>query len=134
MLYSVTCELLLVEYVVDFVGEKRMPEKELPVIIGKAIAFRRREAGMTQESLADILGIAPDTLSRMENGRFAPKMGRLRDIAAALRCSVADLFRETDGKTLDRASTIAEILKPLPDEAQAALVELMRQAVRVMRG
>ena len=111
-----------------------MREKKLPEIIGKAIAFRRRAVGMTQETLADILGIAPDTLSRMENGRFAPKMGRLRDIAAALHCSVTDLFREADEKTADRASTIAEILKPLPDEAQAALVELMRQAARVMRG
>ena len=110
-----------------------MPEKELPEIIGKAIAFRRRVAGMTQEELADMLGIAPDTLSRMENGRFAPKMGRLRSIAAALRCSVTDLFRETDEKTADRASTIAEILKPLPDDVQTALVELMRQAACVIR-
>ena len=89
---------------------------------------------MTQEELAEILDIAPDTLSRMENGRFAPKMGRLQSIAAALRCSVSDLFRDADEKAMDRASTIAEILKPLPDEAQTALVELMRQAVRVMRG
>ena len=111
-----------------------MPEKELSAIIGKAIAFRRREAGLTQEELAEILDIAPDTLSRMENGRFAPKMGRLHSISAALRCSVTDLFREADEKTTDRASTIAEILRPLPDEAQAALLELMRQAVRVMRG
>jgi transcriptional regulator with XRE-family HTH domain len=117
----------------DYVGERSMPEKELAEIIGRAIALRRRAAGMTQEELADILGIAPDTLSRMENGRFAPKIGRMRDIAAALRCSVTDLFRESDEKTADRASTIAEILKPLPDEAQAALVELMRQAARVMR-
>ena len=104
-----------------FVGEKIMSEKELPEIIGKAIAFRRREAGMTQEALADILGIAPDTVSRMENGRFAPKVGRLRELAAALRCSVADLFREADETTAGRASAIAEILTPLPDEAQAAL-------------
>ena len=32
-------------------------------------------------------------------------------------------------KTEDRAATIAQILKPLPDEAQEAMVQLLRQAV-----
>jgi DNA-binding XRE family transcriptional regulator len=87
---------------------------------------------MTQEELAAILDITTDTLSRMEKGKFAPKMGRLPDIAAALHCSIADLFREADAKAADRASTIACILKPLPAEAQEALVALMRQAAEVM--
>jgi transcriptional regulator with XRE-family HTH domain len=109
-----------------------MQEKELAKILGESIAARRRTAGMTQEDLAGILDIAPDTLSRMEKGRFSPKMGRLPDIARALHCSVADLFRGSDAKAEDRASTIAYLLEPLSDEAQEALVEMMTLAVRVM--
>jgi hypothetical protein len=55
-----------------------------------------------------------------------------RIFADALGCSVADLFREADEKAADKASTIAEILKPLPDTAQEALVGLIRQAASVM--
>lgn len=104
----------------------------LTKILGESIANRRHKAGMRQEDLAGILGIATDTVSRMEKGRFAPKMERLPDIADALGCSVADLFREADEKAADKASTIAEILKPLPDTAQEALVGLIRQAAGVM--
>lgn len=106
-----------------------MPDIDLIKILGEAISQRRREKDMTQEELAGILKIAPDTLSRMEKGRFAPKMSRLPDIASALGCSVADLFREADVKAADRAATIAEILKPLPDEAQEAMVQLLKQAL-----
>lgn len=113
--------------------EGMMREDELITLLGKNMAARRRKAGMTQENLAEILKIAPDTMSRMEKGRFAPKMSRLRDMADALNCSVADLFRDADENAADRASTIAEILKPLPDEAQEALVELMAHAARVMK-
>ena len=109
-----------------------MQDNDLTRIVGESIATRRRKAGMTQEELAGKLGIASDTLSRMEKGRFAPKISRFRDIASALNCSVVDLFRDADSNASDRASTIAQILKPLPDEAQEALVELMAQAVRVM--
>lgn len=109
-----------------------MQENYIIKTLGEGISTRRRNAGLTQEELAEILGITPDTMSRMEKGKFAPKMSRLPHIAEALNCSITDLFRTTDKKTLDRASTIADILKPLPDEGQEALVELMVQAVLVM--
>lgn len=110
-----------------------MQENELIKIVGETISVRRRKAGMTQEELAGILDITSDAMSRIEKGRFAPKMGRLPLLAKTLNCSVADLFRPADAKAADRASTIADILKPLPDEAQEALVELVAQAVRVMK-
>ena len=109
-----------------------MREKELAKILGEAIAARRRTMNMTQENLAGILDIATDTLSRMEKGRFSPKMERLPDIANALHCSVADLFRGVDAKTADRASTIAYLLHPLADEAQEVLLEMLTLAVKVL--
>lgn len=108
-----------------------MAEIDLIKILGEAIAVRRRDQSMTQEHLAGLLGIATDTLSRMEKGKFAPKMSRLPDIADKLNCSVADLFREADIKAADRATTIAEILNPLPEDIQEAMVEMMRQIIKI---
>lgn len=35
---------------------------------GKRIAFLRRKNGMSQEKLADLLGISPQAISKWENG------------------------------------------------------------------
>lgn len=80
-----------------------MTEKELAEIIGENISGRRRKLGLTQAQLAEKLDIGQDALSRMENGAISPKIARLRDIAAALQCSVADLFREPDEGADERA-------------------------------
>lgn len=109
-----------------------MQNNELVKAVGETIAIRRRNMKMTQERLATILGIAPDTMSRMERGKFAPKMSRFRDIANALNCSVADLFRDTDENASDRASTIVDILKTLPPKKQEALVELVANTAQLM--
>jgi transcriptional regulator with XRE-family HTH domain len=110
-----------------------MHDQNLAQILGESIARRRKSAGITQESLATTLGINPETLSRMEKGHFSPKMGRLPDIAEALHCSVADLFRKADSQYSDRASTIAELLKPLPNDVQDTIVEMIALLINVIR-
>ncbi|MDR1241932.1 MAG: helix-turn-helix transcriptional regulator [Deltaproteobacteria bacterium] len=110
-----------------------MRENTLAKILGESIACRRKSAGITQENFATILGINPETLSRMEKGHFSPKMGRLPDIAGALNCSVADLFRGADVRSSDRASTIAELLKPLHNDVQDTIVEIITLLIKVIR-
>lgn len=66
------------------------------VRLGRAIRKRRKRLGMTQEEFAERLGLAHQSLSRIEQGRIAPKMDRLPLIAQNLQCSVADLFRENE--------------------------------------
>ena len=100
--------------------------------LGVNIAIRRQYMRLTQEQLSVILDITADAMSSIEKGRFAPKLSRLPDLADALDCSVADLFRGLDNKAMDRAATIADALQPLPDEAQEALVELVIHAARVI--
>ena len=56
------------------VGEMRPfrsePEQDAP--IGEVIRYLRRQCGMTQEELAQSLGITVGTVSRWEKGRFRP--------------------------------------------------------------
>lgn len=76
------------------------PESSQTVELGKKIRARRKELGMTQEDLADRLGLGHQALSRIEQGKMAPKMDRLPLIARNLKCTVADLFRvEGDGSS-----------------------------------
>ena len=110
-----------------------MADNDIAKLFGETIAERRRAMGMTQEGLANKLDLSNDAVSRMENGRMAPKMSRFKDIAEALGCSVADLFPKADGNASDRAATIMEILEPLPDDAQEALVDIVARTAQVMK-
>ena len=111
-----------------------MSDSTLTEIVGENIAERRRRLGLSQKELADRLNITQDAMARMEKGKIAPKMGRLLDIAENLQCTVGYLFRTHEEGTEERAATIADILKTLPDDGQEALVELVASAARVMRG
>lgn len=109
-----------------------MTEKELAEIIGENISGRRRKLGLTQAQLAEKLDIGQDALSRMENGAISPEIARLRDIAAALQCSVADLFREPDEGANERAAAIAELLRQLPPESQESVLRIVSEMASQM--
>lgn len=64
------------------------------VKLGLKIRSRRKQLGMTQEQLAEMLGVGHQALSRIEQGHMAPKMDRLPALAKALQCTVSDLFRD----------------------------------------
>ncbi|MCX4309676.1 MAG: helix-turn-helix transcriptional regulator [Desulfovibrio sp.] len=103
-------------------------------IVGANIANRRRQLNISQKELAARLDITQDAMNRIERGRMAPKMSRLESIAEELKCPVSFLFRNPDDKNLETAGAIAEILAPLPSEGQQALLNLVADAARVMKG
>ena len=105
----------------------------LTELVGINIYNRRRQLGLTQEQLAEIIGIGQQSLSRMEKGRIAPKFSRLQIFADALKCSVADLFRMPNENTNDKAAAIADIIRILPQDGQEGVVKIMAEMVRVMR-
>jgi transcriptional regulator with XRE-family HTH domain len=56
------------------------------------IATRRREAGLTQQGLADALGVTQAAVANWENGRRCPPVKTLRKVAEALGCTIAELI------------------------------------------
>lgn len=88
------------------------------VLLGQAIRERRKQLGMTQEELAEKLGIGHQAMSRIEHGHIAPKMDRLPLIANSLQCTVADLFRQSDSSQSSLASRIADVLSGLSSKKQ----------------
>ncbi len=106
---------------------------KLSEIVGKNITHRRQLLGISQKELAIRLDITQDSLNRMERGKIAPKMSRLEAIAIHLKCPVAELFRIHSDTILERAATIADIIAPLPDSDQKALVNLLAETVRIMQ-
>ena len=75
---------------------------------GIAIAKRREEIGMTQEQLADFVGVSKATISRWESGDISNmRRDRIQKIAAALQISPLDLLYED----IDKGFTIAKAIE-----------------------
>lgn len=60
------------------------------------LAEMRKRAGMTQQQLADILGVTQQTIWYYENGRRDIKSGMLIEMSKAIGCTVADLLGVSD--------------------------------------
>lgn len=62
--------------------------------IGDGIRSRRKKAGMTQEVLANEIGIGRSMLAQIERGSKVPTMVLGRQIARVFKCSMEELFEE----------------------------------------
>lgn len=101
------------------------------VRLGQKIRARRKELGMTQEQLAEKLGIGHQALSRIEQGHMAPKMDRLPLLADALKCTVSDLFREKEA--LDYPDRIYDLFSGLSPKKQEFIFQHIASLVFLLK-
>jgi len=90
--------------------------------LGKNIRSRRKQLGLTQEQLAEQIGVGHQALSRIEQGKMAPKMERLPSLAKSLQCSVSDLFRQDDERSISHAKRIEELLNGLSNDRKEFII------------
>jgi transcriptional regulator with XRE-family HTH domain len=62
--------------------------------LGKNIAAKRKELGLTQERLAEAVGVDTETISRFERGATVPSLATLEILAKQLRVTIASLLDE----------------------------------------
>jgi transcriptional regulator with XRE-family HTH domain len=63
-----------------------------PLVLGHRVRAARRRAGLTLAQLGGAVGKPAPYLSQLENGKVEPKLGLVGDLAAALRCTTAQLL------------------------------------------
>ena len=68
--------------------------------IGKRITAIRKEQGYTQESLAELLNVSPQAVSKWENGHALPETALLPLLAKALETSIDSLFIDSNIRIL----------------------------------
>lgn len=54
----------------------------------------RIKAGLTQQQLADVVGVDRVAVARWESGAALPRASKLPMIAETLNCTIDDLFKE----------------------------------------
>lgn len=60
--------------------------------LGKRVALLRKESGMSQEKLAELLCISPQAISKWENGHTTPETSLLPVLAQIFRCSIDEII------------------------------------------
>ena len=94
---------------------------ELAKSVGKAIGRQRQQVGLTQEQVAEYLGIGMEAVSRMERGKVVPTVVRLTELAQLFDCELADFLRETSNRPTERGILLSQQLARL-DSADRELV------------
>jgi len=107
--------------------------QSVAAVVGGNISARRKLLRYTQAELAEKLNMGPDSLSRIEKGVVAPRFQRLSGIATALDCSIADLFRMDKLPLSVNLDILADMLRPLPPDAQEDLLYLMIIIAKTMK-
>lgn len=56
--------------------------------IGKLLANKRNEAGLSVRTLAELSGVSYQNITKIENGKYNVSIDILSKIAAALNCQI----------------------------------------------
>ena len=72
------------------------------ITIGRFIAKKRKEQSLTQEQLAEHLGVSNKTVSKWETGKCMPDYSVINMLCEELKISVSELMdgEEADGKSV----------------------------------
>ena len=103
--------------------------------LGTQIKDARAALGLTQESLAEALGVVPQTISKWERDESQPDAALLPALADTLQTSLDTLFERRKGTHGDAEEALKRWLLPLPEsERMEELRKLWKSCVLVLFG
>lgn len=87
--------------------------KQLTELVGQAIARQRVRCKLSQEQVAERLGIGSEAVSRIERGIVMPNVERLVELSEIFGCETADLLTEGSSRPEDQARRLYDLLSTL---------------------
>lgn len=109
--------------------------KQLAEFVGQAIARQRIRSKLSQEQVAEKLGIGSEAVSRIERGVVMPNIERLIELATVFGCETADLLTEGSTRQEDQARRLQGLLSVLDSSDRTLVLEFVESLVaRLSRG
>jgi transcriptional regulator with XRE-family HTH domain len=103
-------------------------------LFGSRIRELRKSKGLSQEQLAEVIGIDQKHMSRIELGKSYPSLDRLVRIAEALKVSLPDLFEYMHlNDEIERTRSIGEMLKELSEDSQKKAFKIITSVIKSFR-
>jgi len=100
-------------------------------LLGSRIKELRRARGLSQEELAELIGIEPQHMSRIETGGSAPTVERMEKLCAVFGIELRVLF--DFGHLADREPQLESIEKMLKDLDENDL-KVVYRVIRSFKG
>lgn len=94
----------------------RLNTEDKHMELGKKIRQLRYKASLTQEQLADKLGVGPQSVSKWETGASMPDITTLPLLAETFGVSIDDLFDLSSEQHLNRIENSLDINEELPQD------------------
>lgn len=110
-------------------------EKTFYAQLGRRLAARRKELGITQVQLAETLGVAQQTLAHYEGGKVRITAAALPLMAQALQVEIEDLIGSAPAKTRSKRGPSPKIqqqlerLSKLPKPKQRAVEQILESVL-----
>ena len=101
--------------------------------IGQSIARARQEADLTQEAVAERLGIGPEAISRLERGVGSVTAERLVVLAEMFGCRSDQLLLAASQRPEDQAGALWSMLEGLSAEDRDFILSHVDQLVAHLR-
>jgi transcriptional regulator with XRE-family HTH domain len=98
--------------------------------VGNAIAKARDKARLSQEAVAEKLGVGPLAVSRMERGVIGVSADRLIQLAEIFACRADELLLPGSVRIMDQVGEIAQIMETLAEEDREFAVDFLRNFSR----
>jgi transcriptional regulator with XRE-family HTH domain len=102
-------------------------QTRIAAALGASIAKMRAARNLTQEQVADKLGVGNEAISRIERGVVLPPLIRLFEFAEVFDCRVDELLLEASDRSSDQAALLAQQLGKLGTTDRALVLGLMSQ-------
>lgn len=102
--------------------------------VGQRIQQARRNSGLTQEQLAEIVGLSPTHVSVIERGAKPTKVTNLVAIANALGVSADELLVDVlDNTAKAESNMIYDEIANLSPKQQSLVMKLLRAIVEELK-
>ncbi|GAA5784356.1 helix-turn-helix domain-containing protein [Chitiniphilus shinanonensis] len=101
--------------------------------IGRTVAKHRQRVELTQEQVAEALGIGNEAVSRIERGKVVPDVIRLLELATLFQCDAPVLLTEFSRQPNDQADYLARLLGELNEADRLMVVEVVERLVMGLR-
>ena len=95
--------------------------------LGARIKELRKISKLSQEELAEQIGVEPQHMSRIESGRSYPSIDRLEKISNSLKVPLKDFFEfmHLEGAT-ERLESIDVLAKDLSEDRQKFVYRILK--------
>lgn len=97
--------------------------------LGQTIAKYRQNKGLTQEQLAELLGIGNEAISRIERGIAMPALIRLLELSEVFECGVADLLGRSSTRPTDEIQQLSLRLSNLSKADRKFVITSMESLI-----